>query len=660
MSFTAIILWFLLLCLSYAYGNQTSCYKVTNYEISCCHLNLSFIPEQLGHELKKLDLSHNHIRNLNSKTAIYLKSLQELNLAWNYLGESDTNGQLFLQPLTQLRLLDMSFNDLNLDVATEFLQNLSSLQFLYLKGNKIVKLSSHLFQGMPNLCHINLEQNLILEIEEGTFENLKSLAVLNLAINALHCISDFRLPQLQVLNLSQNSIELFVTAEKTDIYQLTTLDLSHNRLLSFPILPQKNILQNLYLQNNQMDVLFTKTVVLERKFLPKGMVNSYMVKDKKYNQNSRNWLGNITHLDLSKNHLSSLPFHILKELVALQHLDLSDNCLLDIISNTTSLEELAYLPSLRSLDLQRNQIRYIPHGFFHLLPKIEVLHLGDNRVKLCGIIDKNDSSVTQEKKRDERCVSFSGIRTLKHLSLQSNNITRLFPNMFHQTPLVTLDLSGNKKLKIAEGALNDLNRSLEVLNLSSNHMTTSELRLPCLPKLQMLDLSNNRINTLPKGIACAALMEADVRNNSLRSLDEWMVAHWSATLQSLWISGNPFNCCSLTWLKVLTEDRNIHLPDLQLVHCLYWHNTTQSANVTNNHSQHCLADASTVGDMLVLILIILLFVALSMTATVYFLSRKKCHKLVEFKSNKVASFQYNQDAKQSHKEPQLDMFVTNN
>ncbi|XP_015206943.2 transforming growth factor beta activator LRRC32-like [Lepisosteus oculatus] len=676
---------------------QNRCQKNRLTEVFCSYSSFSSVPLDLDRTVKKLDLSYNAITNISWEATNSLRSLQELDisfnhlhlitgtafenlaqlrvlsLAGNYLNDNVQTTAKAFQALRTLKVLDVSFNSLDSNTVGLYLQNLSSLEQLLLVGNSMTKLTHTVFKGTPHLKNINLENNNILEIEQGTFESLTRLTKLNMAMNNLACICDFALKQLKVLNLSRNSIEFFITNENEDVYQLEILDLSFNSLLYFPVLPKLNSLKFLDLQHNRLSFLKSETVSREASSLYKEITKSIIPENEQaYSIYLQSNLSLLIHLDMSHNQFTSFPFHILNNTASLEHLSLSNNCLFNFTVNIPkvsdqpglgqkSIHQHVNFPSLHSLDLQHNRIQHLPVAFFEVLPQLEHLYLGKNNVNPCGIENKSGKKVPrhQDLTNVNNCSPFSSIKTLKYLDLHENDINMLFPYAFQHTPLVSLDLSGNEDLNIAEKALSGLEQTLQSLNISGNHMATAAVSLPCLGTLKKLDLSNNLLEDLPENIGCAPLKELDLRNNSLTTLDASAVTNLSASLQIIQVSGNVFNCCISGWLKILTKTK-VMIPDLRDSVCSYKLNEDFSIPLLGDHSQECPYEAPTeTGKTKLLILIF--FVILFLTLAILVMAKRNCHRLgssIDIKSNKVASFKFTKDDQCPARVAKINIFET--
>ncbi|TRZ05421.1 hypothetical protein HGM15179_020692 [Zosterops borbonicus] len=185
----------------------------------------------------------------------------------------------------------------------------------------------------------------------------------------------------------------------------------------------------------------------------------------------------------------------------------------------------------------------------------------------------------------DTCTPFYNMPRLKHLSLSKKNISRLQPHTINQTPLLSLDLSGNRDLSMPMGALGELELSLQELSLRDNQMDEGQAVLPCLGTLQVLDLSGNHLSLLPPGLSCSPLESLDIWNNNLQTLGT--VRNWSHSLRVMSVAGNPWSCCSLGWLDTL-HAASMAVPDLRQSRCVFQeHGWNMSAGITSTPRWIC-------------------------------------------------------------------------
>lgn len=133
--------------------------------------------------------------------------------------------------------------------------------------------------------------------------------------------------------------------------------------------------------------------------------------------------------------------------------------------------------------------------------------------------------------------AFSGVRTLQ---ITGCGLTELPVKPADFAQLTRLDLSSNQITSTGEiqSQFAEL-KALEFLNLRRNRLTA--LDVTAMPKLEVLDLSGNSLQTWPAGAEnLSGLKWLDLRDNSLDSLPERVLAIDSVLLKSH-LTGNPFS-----------------------------------------------------------------------------------------------------------------------
>ncbi|XP_040904893.1 transforming growth factor beta activator LRRC32-like [Toxotes jaculatrix] len=611
--------------------------------------NLFSVPLDLDISLRRLDLSNNFIRQLHTLVLPYLEQLdlssnqldlisegafenlaqlEELNLSRNALNNNLGSNSKALQSISRLKSLDISMNGLSDDEVELYLRNKYSLDQLKMTGNALTRLSHSLFKESKSLKAITIDDNLISVIEQGTFEPLSQLEMLNLAKNNLAHICDFKLHQLKYLNLSQNSLEFFVTREDDQLYRLEILDLSFNKLLYFPVVPKMNRMRYLYLQNNMVGALNSEaTMVSEANSLYNEIINEKIVRKNNLHSTWRHMP--LIYIDLSYNHFRSFPLETLSLLSSLETLNFSYNCLQSIIWNIRNYSDSGdrrqlFFPSLKHLDLQSNGLGNISPLFLNALQQIDTLNLQENSVQPCALMDhlRNSQSI-QQINLNTSCVAFGQLKTLKHLSLNENNIKILHPNTFQGTSLVSLDLSRNSHMVMHVSALEGVQKTLQSLIISEMNMSSSDLSLPCMTALTQLNLSNNHLDIIPSTLSCSPLSEIDLRNNHFVSFNHSLIQALSVHLDLMYVSGNYFNCCESKWLTVLNESK-IKLPDISNTECFTSESNILMTEYVKSSSEYCLfrrkAQEVHFGQMF----IIVLFVFVLLTVFIIFTKKLCC------------------------------------
>ncbi|NXD35602.1 TLR7 protein, partial [Copsychus sechellarum] len=220
--------------------------------------------------------------------------------------------------------------------------------------------------------------------------------------------------------------------------------------------------------------------------------------DRRLTEVPRGIPGNATNLTLSINHIPHIYPTTFNHLESLEEIDFRCNCVPvklgpkdHVCTSPLKIENgsFAALTSLRSLYLDANQLAEIPRGLpstlsllsleannifsiqeasFSELGNIEVLYLGQN----CYY--RNPCNVSFEIEK----TAFLGLKKLTILSLKSNNLTQIPPNL--SSTLRELYIYNNMIQEIQEQDLSGL-PNLEILDLSGNCPRCYNAPYPCIP-----------------------------------------------------------------------------------------------------------------------------------------------------------------------------------
>ncbi|XP_027580693.1 transforming growth factor beta activator LRRC33 [Pipra filicauda] len=547
--------------------------------------NASLLPyTQLCH----LSLTRNRLELIEPGTFHSSQGLQELSLSDNLLFTNYSLTAAALSALQALRTLDLAGNRLTEDMVSVLVWNLSSLESLSVARNVIMRLDSSIFTNLTQLLELNLEKNYIFEIDEA-FEGLQSLQRLNIAYNYLPCLVGFGLTQLRVLNVSNNIIEWFLALESDDLFELEVLDLSHNRLLFFPVLPRQNKLHSLLLQDNRMSFYQrlpngTSLANVTVQFLIIDGNSTNITTVRLWDELCYSNLSSLRLLDMSQNQVWGLPEGFLAQMPSLTHLKLNQNCLeafhlleegplamlteLDLSQNR--LVELGtevgvgdVLPNLQLFNVSANRLRALPPGVFTHTRKITTVDLSHNQVDLCPQPDVAGEAESPP------CVDIRGVETLTHLSLAGCGLRGLGGRPFQGTSLIHLDLSDNcQALSGGLGWLQDLALTLQVLSLRNTSLSSTAVDFSALNSLVRLDLSGNSLTAFPASLGALELHSLDLRDNCLPALPpDTARTPLGRSLRELYLSRNPYNCCTLGWWDALQRVEGLRVPDGREVTC---------------------------------------------------------------------------------------------
>ncbi|XP_027692012.1 toll-like receptor 10 isoform X1 [Vombatus ursinus] len=477
-----------------------------SHKFTCQPQNLDLSPFS---KLKVLILSHNRIQHLDMSIFQFNKELEYLDLSYNCLRN------ISCYSLLALKHLDLSFNDFNnIPICQEF-GSMSQLEFLGLSGTQIRK------SDLQTVAHLSLS-TIFLGLKHLSYYEEGSLPLLN--TERLHIVlpenADYRF-------ILHNGIHTSKTLEMTNINmdQFTSQESQKNPLLESPTgsktshlllrnvdVPWQEFFQILqFIWHSSIQQLQIQNLTIgaqsEFKFKPFNYSNTLMKALK------------VEHVTVK---IYSFP------------------------------QDIIYL-FLTHMDIENLTISGagMPHIIFPNYPtKFQHLNFANN-------------SLT-----DELFVNTLQLPHLKTFVLQRNKLEILstVSSFATKTSLVYLDLSQNL-LQYADGKDCYWPETLTTLNLSSNKFIDSVFK--CVPKsIQVLDLHNNDIRTIPREIAdLKALRELNIASNSLTdlpgcdnfqrlsvlniemnsiispSLDFFQTCQ---EVQSLKAGGNPFRCtCDL-------------------------------------------------------------------------------------------------------------------
>ncbi|XP_051538460.1 transforming growth factor beta activator LRRC33-like isoform X1 [Myxocyprinus asiaticus] len=534
--------------------------------------------------LRTCSCANNHLRTVEENVFSESPLIENLNFADNELHDGHKQVAQSFSPLSQLKTLDLSGNGLTEDMVSVLLQNLSSLESLYLSRNVMLRLDETTFRNLHQLKELNVERNLLFEID-GAFYHMKKLQRLNLAFNCLPCLVNFEMTQLLVLNASHNSIEWFITNQNlSETFQLETLDLSDNHLLFFPFLPTHNHIRTLILSNNWVSFYqdFANatssnwTTKVEFYNLGQNVGNVTM---ELWNESLHGDISSVELLDLSENKVDNFPQGFIQQMPRLNWLRLRSNCLqsfsltpedlpvtlyeLDVSKNRltelkASQSTISKLNNLTYLNLSTNDIQKLSPTIFANLPSLSTVDLSHNPVDVCFSEESNYSSST--------CVLWSNIVTLKKLYLEGCGIQNMPPSPFKGTPLTHLELSNNLDLHIKQESLAGLSNTLEHLGLGNTGL--QDFDFSPYSHLRSLNISRNSMSEFPESLVALNLRLLDLRDNMLTTIPSKHATILAQRLQAVYLNGNAFNCCHLDWYRTFVENKGISVVDLSEITCL--------------------------------------------------------------------------------------------
>ncbi|XP_064638659.1 SLIT and NTRK-like protein 2 [Lineus longissimus] len=296
-----------------------------------------------------------------------------------------------IQPYTNLEVLDLSFNHINL-IFDSVLGGAKNLRVLKLNSNRLSYINPKTFSGLANLTNLELRVNDFMRLEKSVFQDLGKLVSLDLSRNdilSLHKDAFLGLSSLLTLDLSGNEFEKVPTEALMDVKALKSLMLSYNPIT---VLPSHAF--RLLRALNKLSLIGNKIKVISE-FAFHGKDGSELPK--------------LQYLNLKNNKLTRVPSKAINSIPSLETLDLSINPI-DMLEP----EAFKGLDSLKYLSLNS-------------MPKLQVV----------------------------RSYAFSDLMELEELEIHSNPQLRLVEeNALLSTPSLTkLVLYGNKLSSLSDNLL---------------------------------------------------------------------------------------------------------------------------------------------------------------------------------------------------------------
>ena len=418
------------------------------------------IPPQLFH-LPLLQILHLDDNSLNSREVQpdeeeeignLTTSLQKLFLYGNKFSDAMLLSVLCLKGL---EYLDLSYNDLSMQIPTDIGNLLPNISSLWLNNNRLTGGIPTTMQKLSKLKVLYLQNNLLTgEIPSWLFD-FKGLRDLRLGGNHLiwnKSVSVEIAPNPSLFGLSLKSCGLVAEVPKwiSTLTSLYFLDLSKNKLQgAFPqwFLEMRS-LQVLILSNNELTGslppdLFSRLNDLQVLALSRNNFSGELPKHMGDHESSL-----LTILTLSENNFSGLVPQSLIHCGQLQLLDLSRNR----FSGPFPIFYLEVQQKLAYIDFSYNDFS----GQVPTTIPIETRFLAFAGNKLSGGFP---------------LFNLTNLSKLQHLELQDNNLTGELPNFLSQiSTLQVLNLRNNHFQGLIPKSICNLN-NLRILDFSNNYLT---------------------------------------------------------------------------------------------------------------------------------------------------------------------------------------------
>lgn len=433
--------------------------------------------------------------------------------------------QMSIEPLKNLKAVTLRSKLLK---RLPLFSGLPLLRYVQIESSSLIEITPSNFKDTPSLEKIHIQFCPRLNrLEANLFENLPKLDLINIThcgLNWIHPRTFSRLPALKELSLIGNKITdpgmIGRASRELPELEILRLDFNYIGTLNEATFVDMPAVKNIHLSNNVIGEIrkgafhrltSLKTLDLSKNMLRRIQRQSFLqpisleelnlkhndITDVIQFRSVLEDLPKLVYLDLSYNKLDSIPFgslighstleqlnlgynrlhHVDKEafilMPALRELTLTNNSVIDNIR-----VPFWNLPALKGLDISKNYLRRLEHSF---LDNIGMLRKADLSLNHLSFIDPE---------------SFLATPLLEHINISSNSLKMLHPATFrHLTQLYELDVSRNYLKNLVPG----LPGNIEHLHLRQNELTKISAEDLLLPSLRLLDLSQNRIQSLEEG-----------------------------------------------------------------------------------------------------------------------------------------------------------------
>lgn len=512
------------------------------------------------HRLRKLTLGNNRGLQLEPLAFEGLSGLQNLHLDYCSLKDSILKDN-YLEPLSSLKTLDLSSNDIRSLQPSLFFANMTNLTEVNLKLNRIDQIcESDLagFQG-KHFKFLNLNSVPLRLMSDGRFDWNQ-------------CGNPFSRMSFETLDLSSSGLgvaklqKFFRAIQGTKISNIK-LSGHIGKGFSFSNLPDPDHTTFDGLRNSSMlslDLSKNSIFALQQGvFAPLEEVTAIDVSQNSLNQIHRGAFdglqGHLVTLNLSHNLLGEVRSYTFTSLTNLKVLDLSHNHI-----GVLGYDSFSGLPNLKALFLTGNSLRDL--GFPASLPSLDYLLLNDNKLQPSAVnsVTRFASNIMHLNIADNRLtnlgdvyVLLSELKHLQNLLYGGNTIRWCVPSgQVGPNKLQVLDLrSSSLQFIWAQGKclnLFDNLKHLRGLRLSSNGLQSLPRGIfKGLTSVVEMDLSSNSLTNLPPDVLPKTLKWLSLSDNYIASPDPAAFSY----LQMLDLSENRFHCNSnmKTFLKWLDK-----------------------------------------------------------------------------------------------------------
>ncbi|XP_073983632.1 uncharacterized protein isoform X2 [Rhodnius prolixus] len=430
----------------------------------------------LRHSLINVFLGENDLRNLGEDLPLsHFRRLTSVSLDRNKIIKLESDS---LPPTIQT--LSASHNLLK-SFPIELIDNLHSVQWIYLRDNYIDHIPAYNFRNFKNLDKLDLGDNFLKEINRNTLNGSVTIKDLNLDYNYFKTLPEYMFKGLTIgrISISMNKLETIHERAFEGLQtKLEYLDLGGNRLHKVPqALAILKRLKYLYIQSNNLSQIQDDVL--------------------------QSFSKHLVALSLSRNKLEEMPKMALKNCKQLAHLNLGYNYIRDV--NMDDFNDWG--ENLDTLLLMNNRLVQIHEHTFKFTPKLRELSLSFNKIAelntkaFLDVVTSLESleisfGLYQENFPEE---SLKPLKSIIWLALDNNNFHVIKSSALENFKYLRyLNLDGNRLPKIPSGLFKkQTHQHLRDVRISYNHLQSVHSNMfDGLEELQFVVLAGNQITSL--------------------------------------------------------------------------------------------------------------------------------------------------------------------
>uniref|UniRef100_A0A8R1DVD3 Chaoptin n=1 Tax=Caenorhabditis japonica TaxID=281687 RepID=A0A8R1DVD3_CAEJA len=429
-------------------------------------INENMFGASISSELKSLNLAHNKISSISSRSFSDLDNLQQLRLSHNNIR---TIPSMAFSNLRNLRYLDLSHNRI-IKILPSALYQLPAMDTLHLDHNNLNEIDRDAFRSFTDLQSLKLSHNAFRKFSCEFLGSIAQILQLDLNYNQINEIDISCIARgIRKLSLASNSVEKISRKLLQDATQLTSIDISQNGIIDVDsdAFSECRKLSTVKLSHNYIRNLWKGTFQFQEKLhsIDISFNDLIFLHQGTFGKN------NVLQLHVSNNKLSRIPLEALSSTISSLHL-------LDLASNNIKVIDSSQLTSFSNLSVlsfANNKVDSIEDGAFEYLSSLKILDLSNNPVTSWSPTAFRDLSHSISSINMANTGLFS-VPKFSHRSIQSLNISwnKIYElserDLAPLTKLVALDISHNNLKQVSPMAFEPL-LHLKHLNISANPIT---------------------------------------------------------------------------------------------------------------------------------------------------------------------------------------------